>query len=352
MCASAAPSAIACSWPRASLSIRCTSVPRAWREVKAPRGGKAACRRGRMRGHGARRDAGAGSPAAPAPSRLAIRAVWPSGVSAMAPRPSSFTSPSMTESSHTEICGQLRHASMTSARVRGRSATQARNWSMIRLTGLDMSEGYHESGPRGRPDWIAKKKCPGLTGSRGREPDGGRGIGGLSGTQTTRRRRQWFRASQRKFFGSVGAVFYLRRRSDAVAQQARGKIFVQCGIGPVGKRPGRSLPEQLVRGGDQTDGGIGGAIFAELVGVDDRRVVVLFVIGVEPRQDVADLILAAVHEFFAFDRREVELGGAGRRSNDQRGGSEGSVSKPHGRIFLFREGWGGSLYRRARRCDG
>src|SRR5262249_23229093 len=105
--------------------------------------------------------AGAVSPRGVALAALAASEARPPGVSETSPRLLRLTSPSITESSHTDRRGQvLRHASITSARVRGRSATQARNCSMMRLTGSAMAGTYHEE--IGKSD--AQKKCPGPCG--------------------------------------------------------------------------------------------------------------------------------------------------------------------------------------------
>jgi len=157
----------------------------------------------RLRGGGVWRGTGAGSSRDVVTSLMASVA-WPSGVSETSPWLLSRTRPSITESSHTESRGQvLRQASMTSARVRGRSATQARNWSMIRRMDSAMGRNLpHSTGAIG----CTQKKCPGPHGGRGREPDGGRGIGGLSGTQSTHRTLGRFRPFSKNFRLSLEVV--------------------------------------------------------------------------------------------------------------------------------------------------
>ena len=68
------------------------------------------------------------------------RTAAPRFVRAIVRRPSFSvrTRPSTIASSHTEMCGQLCQASTAWSRVRGRSATQVRNCSMIRLAGWDI----------------------------------------------------------------------------------------------------------------------------------------------------------------------------------------------------------------------
>src|ERR1051326_7253866 len=93
-------------------------------------------------------------------------------------------SPSARASSHTGKRGQeLRQASMTSSRLRGRSATHSRNWIMIRLGSVGMSRmlqidvrraggaGAHAPGASGK---IAREQrtCSGDVGLAGQGPLG------------------------------------------------------------------------------------------------------------------------------------------------------------------------------------
>ena len=79
-------------------------------------------------------------------------------------------------------------------------------------------------------------------------------------------------------------------------------------------RAKHSLVEKLVGGRDQTDGWICRAIFAELfcigdklVGIDDRRVILVFVIGVQPSQNDFDLLGIAGLKLPACPGRQIVL---------------------------------------------
>src|SRR5205807_5417064 len=89
-----------------------------------------------------------------------------------------------------------------------------------------------------------------------------------------------------------------------------------------------SLPEQLVGGGDQSQRRIGAAVIAELLGVgevfgrvDDRRIVLFFVIGVEPGEEDVHRILVLAEEGLAVHRREVPLLGVRGRGEGEGGGN-------------------------------
>src|SRR5262249_3417678 len=103
---------------------------------------------------------------------------------------------------------------------------------------------------------------------------------------------------------------------------------------PGTKCPRASLPEQLVRRGDQAEGRIGAAVRAELLGVgeiffriDDRRIAVLLVIGVEPGEQNVDRVRVEVEEGLAVDRREIPLLGVGGRGEGEDSGNEGDAAE-------------------------
>src|SRR5262249_40060251 len=87
---------------------------------------------------------------------------------------------------------------------------------------------------------------------------------------------------------------------------------------------------------DQAETRIGTAIVAELLGVgevlvriDDRRIVVVFVISVEPGEEDVHRILVLAEEGLTIHRREIPLLGMGRRGEGEGGGngSQGDASE-------------------------
>ena len=85
-----------------------------------------------------------------------------------------------------------------------------------------------------------------------------------------------------------------RRRSDEASAPSTTRIRRSL------------LLKQLIRRADQVAVGMLGAVLAELLGLDDegggidhRRLVLLFVIAVEPGQDDADILLARRQKLLA-----------------------------------------------------
>src|SRR5580704_1989850 len=118
---------------------------------------------------------------------------------------------------------------------------------------------------------------------------------------------------------------------SASARAALAKKQIKLFLALIRERSARRLLllEKLVGGFDQADFRMRGAVFAELfrlchqlIGIDQRRLVLLFVIAVEPGEDNADVFLARVHEFVAAPRREVDILGESRRGQQQRAGDQ------------------------------
>jgi len=90
----------------------------------------------------------------------------------------------------------------------------------------------------------------------------------------------------------------------------------------------RLLSEQLVGGRDQPDRRIDGTVGAELlrvflepVGIEDRRIIFVPVVAVQPRKYDADRFLVAFQELLAGGGREIDLfraGGAGDKAKSRK----------------------------------
>src|SRR6516164_2400032 len=81
---------------------------------------------------------------------------------------------------------------------------------------------------------------------------------------------------------------------------------------------------------------MGGAVLAEffrlgdeLVGVDDRRLVLFLVVAVEPGKDDADVFLAGGEELLAAPRREVDVLGGGMAAVHESGGEDQAADDAH-----------------------